>query len=253
MNTWLVTTPYGVNVREGPDVNTKKVAPPIKQGTVLRELRVYGNWLLHDDGWSCIFEDHYVYLTKIGTVGDFNSDTLYFDSPVGTPEERRSYTLWPGYWIDANPYANSYQIRQGVWNIHTGSDLNLNYPSWNLDNRAPFYACADGIVTYSEFRKDSWGRLLVIQHADKLFSRYGHAYSINVVVGQKVSRGEQLGLIGGSGYGRESAHSPHLHFDISKTNILLQYPQHWPGWNSTLVYQHYVDPKKFISQNRPPN
>jgi hypothetical protein len=44
----------------------------------------------------------------------------------------------------------------------------------------------------------------------------------------------------------------HLHFDIAKTNILERQPAHWPGANKGVVLAHYVDPREFIINHRPP-
>ena len=64
-----------------------------------------------------------------------------FDSPVGTEAERRSDKIWPGQWVDANPYLNYYFL-----GYHTGADLNLPRDE---DRGAPCYSIADGEVTYS--------------------------------------------------------------------------------------------------------
>lgn len=170
---------------------------------------------------------------------------LPFASPVGTEEERASGQIWPGTWQDVNPFGTRYKLGAG-FSIHTGADLNNNSPTWDSDNGAPVYAAADGVVSYAEDRPDSWGRLVVIRHADKEHSRYGHLREIVVRAGQRVSRGQLIGYVGGSGFGRDDYHPAHLHFDISTSGVLEERPWDWPGDDPVRTRQHYVDPAAFI-------
>jgi murein DD-endopeptidase MepM/ murein hydrolase activator NlpD len=57
-----------------------------------------------------------------------------------------------------------------------------------------------------------WGNHIVIQHPNGLFTRYAHLYpdSIQVKVGQKINRGQQLGNMGNSG----RSDTRHLHFEL---------------------------------------
>jgi murein DD-endopeptidase MepM/ murein hydrolase activator NlpD len=71
--------------------------------------------------------------------------------------------------------------------------------------------------------------------------------TIQVRVGQRVRRGEQIATIGNA-FGQWAYH---LHFDLSPTTILETQPQHWPGKNLADLLRNYVDPRLFIEQNRP--
>ena len=57
-----------------------------------------------------------------------------------------------------------------------------------------------------------WGNHIVIQHPNGLFTRYAHLYpdSTQVKVGQKVTRGQELGKMGNSG----RSDIRHLHFEL---------------------------------------
>jgi len=184
-----------------------------------------------------------------GTVVEFMSfpPSNPYSPPVGQGEAG----VWPGEWVDANPYLNRYLLA-GSWAIHTGADLNLNSPVWNADNNAPVHAIADGIVIYSQLvinsngQVSSWGRLVVIEHDDGVCSRYGHMRTLNVSAGQNVVMGQVIGTIGGTEYGLPD----HLHFDISLSGILLSSPTYWPGDNLPAVQEHFVDPHAFIVSGR---
>ncbi|WGS74148.1 M23 family metallopeptidase [Pseudanabaena galeata] len=57
-----------------------------------------------------------------------------------------------------------------------------------------------------------WGNHIVIRHPNGLFTRYAHLYpnSIQVKVGQKITRGQELGYMGNSG----RSDIRHLHFEL---------------------------------------
>jgi murein DD-endopeptidase MepM/ murein hydrolase activator NlpD len=175
-----------------------------------------------------------------------------FDAPIGTAEERLSPQIWPGQWVDANPYLTKYSL-----GYHTGADLNLNFPNHNTDKGKPVYAAADGVVTFAEVVPQSWRGLIVIRHdplpdGTPVYSRYGHVENISVHVGEAVTRGQQIATVGL--FGSVAKQNYHLHFDISCTTRLETSPRDWPGEGENAlntIKAHYVDPKKFIEDHRP--
>jgi len=56
----------------------------------------------------------------------------------------------------------------------------------------------------------SYGKYIVIEHADGSRSMYAHLSKINVRRGQKVKRGQKIGTMGSTG----SANGTHLHFEV---------------------------------------
>lgn len=174
-----------------------------------------------------------------------------FDPPVGTEEERRAADLWPGDWTDANTFGNYYRLRDSYY-YHTGADLNLNEPAWDSDRGKPVFAAASGDVTFAG-RRRHWGNVIVICHdplepgGSVVYSRYAHLGRLDVRRGQRVQRGQQIGTVGQDEYGGPF----HLHFDISPTEVLYNDPGDWPGLDRRRLFRDYVDPGKFISENRP--
>lgn len=170
-----------------------------------------------------------------------------FDTPIGTEAERFGAVVWPATWIDANPYGTYYTTVGPAY--HTGADLNLK---GKQDLGQPIYSPSAGVVTFSGMGSGSWGQLVIIKHdplpdGTIVWSRLAHLQTRQVAVGDKVARGQQIGTLG-DGEGR---FSPHLHFDIAKTDILKNNPNHWPGNRLDLVQMHYVDPLAFIRRYRP--
>ncbi len=73
----------------------------------------------------------------------------------------------------------------------------------------PIYATADGVVTFAGW-SNGYGRLIKIQHAFGIETRYGHLSQIRVDVGQKISRGDRIGDMGNSG----RSTGTHLHYEV---------------------------------------
>lgn len=73
----------------------------------------------------------------------------------------------------------------------------------------PIYATADGVVTNAGW-SSGYGRLIKIQHEFGIETRYAHLNSMDVSVGQRVSRGERIGAMGNSG----RSTGPHLHYEV---------------------------------------
>lgn len=76
----------------------------------------------------------------------------------------------------------------------------------------PIRASADGVVAYAGDKVAVFGGLVLINHGSGWVSAYGHASRVDVVRGQKVTKGQIIGLTGDSGY----ASQPKLHFEIRK-------------------------------------
>jgi murein DD-endopeptidase MepM/ murein hydrolase activator NlpD len=87
--------------------------------------------------------------------------------------------------------------------FHSGIDYVANA-------RAPVVAAATGRVTLAARAKGGWGRLVVLAHTSGTQTLYAHMSRIDVRVGQRLSVGQQLGLVGSSG----DATGPHLHFEV---------------------------------------
>lgn len=76
----------------------------------------------------------------------------------------------------------------------------------------PIRASADGVVAYAGDKVAVFGGLVLINHGSGWVSAYGHASRVDVVRGQKVTKGQIIGLTGDSGY----ASQPKLHFELRK-------------------------------------
>ncbi len=71
-------------------------------------------------------------------------------------------------------------------------------------------AAAGGTVIFAGWKSNGGGYQVWIAHGSGLYTTYNHMMSVSVGRGQSVSRGQQVGRIGSSGY----ATGPHLHFEV---------------------------------------
>ena len=74
----------------------------------------------------------------------------------------------------------------------------------------PIYATADGIVGRSEWNNGGYGNLVEINHGQGIQTRYGHLSQRIAQPGQRVRRGELIGLMGSTGRSTGS----HLHYEV---------------------------------------
>ena len=75
----------------------------------------------------------------------------------------------------------------------------------------PAVAADGGTVVYAGWYY-GYGNYVRIKHANGLETTYAHLSAIKVAKGQKVSRGQTVGLIGNTG----NSNGPHLHFEVYK-------------------------------------
>lgn len=82
-----------------------------------------------------------------------------------------------------------------------------------IDIAAPegtaFYAAEMGRVSFAG-PAGSYGNMVELQHIDGTVSRYAHASALNVKAGQRIHKGEVLGLVGSTG----AATGSHLHYEM---------------------------------------
>lgn len=128
---------------------------------------------------------------------------------------------------------------------HPGVDLNGPGGSWD-DNDDPVFATANGKVVYTSTA--TWGGV-VIKHNYKgtvVYSQYGHVDKIFVSVGQNVSKGDPIAEIGNV----TPSTSPHLHFEIRKSNH--PNPTRGDYWTTgSSVFNWYEDPLWWVSNHGP--
>ncbi|MDR0544512.1 MAG: M23 family metallopeptidase [Odoribacteraceae bacterium] len=75
----------------------------------------------------------------------------------------------------------------------------------------PIHATGNGVIEECSVGA-GYGRRVIINHGFNYKTLYGHLEKINVTKGQRVKRGDIIGLLGGTG----RATGPHLHYEVRK-------------------------------------
>ena len=89
--------------------------------------------------------------------------------------------------------------------LHMGIDLKAS-------TGTPVRATADGTVLQVAEDPKGYGKYIVIDHGANLFTKYAQLSGFRVQPGEKVTRGQVIGLVGNSG----ASTAPHLHYEVIK-------------------------------------
>ena len=90
-----------------------------------------------------------------------------------------------------------------------------------LDIAAPFgttvMAAADGVVVAVGHTRVGYGNYVIVAHGGGIMTLYGHLLETNVDVGNKVYRGQRIGLEGSTGWSTGA----HVHFELRVNDSVL--------------------------------
>ncbi len=126
--------------------------------------------------------------------------TIFFEDQVlqlaSTP------TIWPTKGYMSSSYGWRDDPFTGKRAFHHGIDIATSQGN-------PIYATADGTVIQARTDKIG-GKTIKIKHMFGYVTIYCHLSKFLVKVGQKVKRGETIGLVGSTG----KARGPHVHYEV---------------------------------------
>ncbi|MEX0337243.1 peptidoglycan DD-metalloendopeptidase family protein [Vibrio tubiashii] len=134
------------------------------------------------------------YLHSDGQYYDYNGDSL-----------QRAFQRKPvngRYRLSSNFNPTRKHPVTGRVSPHNGTD-------WATPTGTPIVSTGDGVVIMT--RKHPYaGNYVVIQHGSRYKTRYLHLSKILVRKGQKISRGQRIGLSGATG----RVTGPHIHYEL---------------------------------------
>ncbi len=139
-----------------------------------------------------------------GSTGGGSYSESYDESSrrsVGTGSTDFNWPL-PGYTSTSSAYGWRIHPIYGTRKFHAGEDI-------PAPSGVPIVAAQSGTVTTAGW-VSGYGNYTVINHGGGVMTAYGHQSAIQVSVGQAVSAGEQIGLVGSTG----NSTGPHLHFEV---------------------------------------
>ena len=115
---------------------------------------------------------------------------------TGTGAPSAAGLIWP---VDG-VVVSGFGMRWG--RLHEGIDIAAS-------SGTPIRAAAAGTVIHAGWL-GGYGNLVVVDHGNGLATAYAHASAILVGVGQQVTQGETVSLVGSTG----NSSGPHLHFEV---------------------------------------
>ena len=131
-------------------------------------------------------------LVKRGQQQEDRLKSIPAIQPISNKDLKKTASGY-GYRID--PIYNTRKFHEGM--------------DFASDIGTPVYTTGNGVVIETGW-KQGYGNTILIDHGYNYKTRYAHLSAIKVRNGQKVVRGEEIGLVGNSG----KSTGPHLHYEV---------------------------------------
>jgi murein DD-endopeptidase MepM/ murein hydrolase activator NlpD len=149
-------------------------------------------------------------LTSLETEASKQEQSLrqlqeYFD------DQRSLLASTPSLWPTRGWVTSDFGTRLDPWTaerkMHEGLDIATPHGQ-------PVFTPSDGMVVFAG-TEGGYGKVLVIDHGYGVKTRYGHLSETLVHLGDRVRRGDKIGLVGNTG----RSTGPHLHYEVRVNGI----------------------------------
>jgi murein DD-endopeptidase MepM/ murein hydrolase activator NlpD len=115
--------------------------------------------------------------------------------------------LWPTSGPVTSPFGYRIDPVTHERALHAGVDI-------GAPEGQPIMAAQSGVVAFAG-QEQGYGNYTCIDHGGGFATCYAHQSAILVTVGEAVTRGQRIGLVGDTGY----ATGPHLHFETRVNGV----------------------------------
>ena len=137
---------------------------------------------------------------KNGGIVENNPDN---NPPVVAPPALSGSLVWP---------TTTRHMTQGYSAKHRGIDISNS-------EKPPIFAAETGTVEFAG-KSGDWGNTILVRGDDGLETRYSHASEIDVAVGDTVTAGQQIAIVGNTGHVR-GVTGLHLDFRVYKNGVAV--------------------------------
>ena len=107
-----------------------------------------------------------------------------------------------------------------VWNANTRTNhnpqLSVDFQHGSALGKNVRSSAGGTVETVRDLGNTSYGKYIVVRHAEGWTTLYAHLRSFNVSVGQSVNTGTVIGKVGNTG----GSTGPHLHYEQRKNNVV---------------------------------
>lgn len=161
-------------------------------------------------------------------------------------------------------YGYEFGERDELGRFHPGADFN-GEGAGDADEGDSVACIGPGVVSYAESpHKTTWGNLVFVMHnmkqifadlgvphpdwcPDKVWSQYAHLKVVNVAIGQKMKKGQLIGLNGKTGTTKRRSWTAHLHWEVRKRALGVYY---YPPRSVSAKQFHdmYFNPEEFVKK-----
>lgn len=145
------------------------------------------------------------------TLTALSTEKVTLENQIREEEAVRKSTtfIWPAAGRFTSPFGYRIHPISRTRRMHTGIDI-ANGTGTNIA------ASQNGKVTFAGYQ-GSYGKLIIVRHANGMETAYAHLSRISVSVGDTVTQGQSIGKMGSTGGSTGS----HLHFEIRKNGTAV--------------------------------
>jgi murein DD-endopeptidase MepM/ murein hydrolase activator NlpD len=118
-------------------------------------------------------------------------------------------SIWPTRGWKSRGFGREFDPFTGLEQMHRGIDIANHIGT-------PVVAPADGLATVVAVA-GKFGKMIEIDHGYGLETHYAHLSQTNIRPGQRVKRGDIIGLMGNTGYST----GPHLHYEVLRNGMYV--------------------------------
>ncbi len=138
---------------------------------------------------------------------NMDADDIEMEKTLRVIQNTSDPATVPSIWAHEGKINNEFGFRRSPfggrsYEFHGGMDI-------AGDRGEVVQATADGVVTEAGW-KGGYGQMVEIDHGNGIRSRYGHLSRIDVNLGDTLTRGQPIALIGSTG----RSTGPHLHYEL---------------------------------------